>query len=515
MISLLILQIQIPSYQNIMKLAPLFSLLLLLGQGLAQSNDLNSPSLRKAKVIGAFEKQGQDLTLSKAIQAAESVHTSVLNQNHQVARRLAAATWEPLGVDVGLDAAGDEAGFSVALSGDGNILAVGSPSSDGNGENSGHVRVLEWKNGVWTQLGGDIDGEAAFQDGFGYSLALSCNGKILAVGAILGNLSTGTSDPDRRGYVRVFKYNDNGSWIQLGGDIDGETSGDLSGYSVDLSDFGHILAVGATRAEGSVIPDSGHVRVFRYTAGAWIKLGDDIDGEAAFDDFGKSVALSPEGNVVAVGAYLNDGTVSDSNIGHVRVYKYTPNPNPALTGEWNQFGGDIDGDLDGELDDHSGISVDLSSEALSDGVIVAIGAEFGSDGRGRARVYQWDGTDWNQLGGDINGENMLDRFGWSVSLSTNGDVVAVGANRNNGNDGNDSNSGHTRVFQFDGSAWMPLGGEIDGEAVNSYSGHSVELSNTGDAVAIGAPGGGTGLARVYVLNVSKYDVGEILSVASI
>jgi hypothetical protein len=62
-----------------MKLAPLFALSLLLGQVLAQSNDRKSPSLRKAKVFGDFEKQGQDLARSKAIQAAKSVHTSVLH----------------------------------------------------------------------------------------------------------------------------------------------------------------------------------------------------------------------------------------------------------------------------------------------------------------------------------------------------------------------------------------------------------------------------------------------------
>jgi hypothetical protein len=79
-----------------MKLAPLFALSLLLGQGFGQSDDLNSPSLRKAKVIGDFVKQVQDLTRSKAIPAAESVHTSILNKNHQVARRLQ-RSWMQLG----------------------------------------------------------------------------------------------------------------------------------------------------------------------------------------------------------------------------------------------------------------------------------------------------------------------------------------------------------------------------------------------------------------------------------
>jgi hypothetical protein len=48
-------------------------------------------------------------------------------------------------------------GWDVALSGDGKILAA---STIRNDDNSGHVRIFEWKNEEWVQLGDDIDGEA-------------------------------------------------------------------------------------------------------------------------------------------------------------------------------------------------------------------------------------------------------------------------------------------------------------------------------------------------------------------
>ena len=67
--------------------------------------------------------------------------------------------------------------------------------------------------------------------------------------------------------------------------------------------------------------DSGHVRVYEYSGGAWAQLGDDIDGEAADDFSGFSVSLSSDGTRVAIGAYLNDGNGSDA--GHVRVYEYS------------------------------------------------------------------------------------------------------------------------------------------------------------------------------------------------
>ena len=68
-------------------------------------------------------------------------------------------------------------------------------------------------------------------------------------------------------------------WIQLGNDIEGEAAGDYSGYSVAFSSDGSRVAVGAIANEAS----AGHVRVYDYTGGSWSQVGADIDGEAAND----------------------------------------------------------------------------------------------------------------------------------------------------------------------------------------------------------------------------------------
>jgi hypothetical protein len=60
------------------------------------------------------------------------------------------------------------------------------------------------------------------------------------------------------------------------------------------------------------------------------QLGDDIDGEAAFDRSGESVALSDDGMIVAVGAPYNDG--NGSNSGHVRVFEWDDTDTA-----WNQL----------------------------------------------------------------------------------------------------------------------------------------------------------------------------------
>ena len=70
-------------------------------------------------------------------------------------------------------------------------------------------------------------------------------------------------------------------------------------------------------------------------------MGSDIDGEAANDNSGRSVSLSSDGSVVAIGAWSNDGNGSNSD--HVRIYKNINNT-------WTKVGGDIDG----EANDASG-----------------------------------------------------------------------------------------------------------------------------------------------------------------
>ena len=70
---------------------------------------------------------------------------------------LATTSFDQLGSDIDAEAAGDNSGYSVAMSSDGTIVAVGAKSNDGNGDFSGHVRVFEFSGGSWSQLGSDID----------------------------------------------------------------------------------------------------------------------------------------------------------------------------------------------------------------------------------------------------------------------------------------------------------------------------------------------------------------------
>jgi len=155
-----------------------------------------------------------------------------------------------LGIDIDGESAGDDFGNAISLSSDGTRVAIGAPFNDGNGSDSGHVRIYDWddENNRWVQVGSDIDGEAAY-DFSGNSVSLSSDGTRVAIGASNGNL------------VRIYDWNGE-AWVQAGSDIDGEDLSDQSGRAVSLSSDGARVAIGAPYNDSGGVRDSGHVRLY-------------------------------------------------------------------------------------------------------------------------------------------------------------------------------------------------------------------------------------------------------------
>jgi hypothetical protein len=350
--------------------------------------------------------------------------------------------------------------------------------------------------GSWTQLGSDVDGKEV-NDSQGFSVSLSGDGLTLAVGA--------TGHDSNKGTVRTYNYNGT-TWSQIGSDLDGTDINDYQGSSVSLSKDGTTLAVGAYGHDSN----KGTVRLYQYDSNTWIQLGTDLDGDSISDYHGRSVSLSGDGLTLAVGA-----TGFNNNTGAARVYKYD-------SSTWTQLGEDIIGSI---AEDYHGNSISISSS----GTTLAVGAWGHDSYKGTARVYRYASSAWSQIGEDLDGEAADDYQGWSVSLSSNGLTLAVGAY------GHDSNKGTVRIYNIEaeksGSAnrgtvtlnsqssnWTQIGNDIDGSGSSSDSsgerwsstldgeagdkqGYSVSISSDGITLAVGALGhdNNKGTIRAYSL----------------
>ncbi|NQY06215.1 MAG: T9SS type A sorting domain-containing protein [Flavobacteriaceae bacterium] len=401
---------------------------------------------------GAFDRFGRAVSLSDngnivAIGAYENDGNGV-NSGHVRVFENIGNVWTQIGSDIDGESSGDNSGFAVSLSGDGNIVAIGARNNTVNGPDTGHVRIYENTGGIWTQIGQDIDGEAAL-DLSGQALEISNTGNIVAIGA---NGNDGVNGPSS-GHVRVYE-NLGGVWTQIGQDIDGEATSDNSGISVSINANGNIVAIGAT-----LNANSGHVRVYENIGGTWTQIGSDIDGESNGDNSGAAVSLNNNGNILAIGANSNDGA-NGGNSGHVRVYENTG-------GTWTQIGQDIDGEAGS---DNFGQAVELSAT----GDIVAVGAFF-NDGNGadsgHVRVYERVGNSWIQVGDDIDGESAGDNAGIEIGLSADGSIVGVGAWRNSDNG---IDSGSVKIY---GNASLSIENNAFGEDISIYPNPTFGTSN--------------------------------------
>jgi len=352
----------------------------------------------------------------------------------------------------------------------GDRVAIGAIYNDGNGTSSGHTRIYEYSNGTWSQLGQDIDGEV-LNDQSGYSVSMNDAGNRVAIGAI-GNDGNGSNS----GHTRIYEY-DGTNWTQLGQDIDGEAVGDISGYSVSMNSTGDRVAIGAIYNDGNGT-SSGHTRIYEYDdiTQEWVQLGNDIDGEGVNDFSGRSVSLNANGDRVAIGAL---GNPQEEFSGYTIIYEFNGT-------NWTQLGSHIDGE-----------SYSISINAAGDRV--TIGDRTGVDDSGRTRIYEFNVStqDWVQLSDDIYGEAAGDISGFSVSMNAEGNRVAIGARYNDGVNG--TASGHTRIYEYaisgynsgatieissqeasDGSntLFAPTSGTTPGNIVGSTSGASYAITST-------------------------------------
>ncbi|WP_084419536.1 FG-GAP repeat protein [Photobacterium sp. J15] len=453
----------------------------------------------------------------------------------------------------------DHFGYAVSLSADGNTLAVSAPHEDSNSqgingyqdngnaysaltlENTGAVYVFTRSNGVWTQdayIKPSYFGDAQL---FGYALSLSADGQTLAVSAFNEDSDAKGIDGEQEnfnaresGAVYVFtkgttesrhRYTKSPSlWRQQAYIKASNTDrGDHFGTSLSLSGDGKTLAVGARNedsSDGGINGDqdnnralgSGAVYVFTYNGMNWAQQAYiKANKPHGNDAFGISTSLSFDGNTLAVGANGDDSSAdginntsrfyTDQRSGAVYVFIRTDdqwNQQAYIKSSFSNYG------------DEFGTSVSLNA----DGNTLAVGAPsqdsatkginpvewpFDADDSGAVYVFTRTLGEWSQQAFiKASNTNSFDEFGSSISLSQDGNTLAVGAFKEDsiakGIDGYQHNnsaaySGAVYLFTRVEGAWIQ---QSYIKAPNSTRedrfGYSLSLSANGHDLAVGARG---------------------------
>jgi len=402
---------------------------------------------------------------------------------------------------------GDQFGYSIALSGD--TLAVGAWLEDNDDDslaNSGAVYVFIRNGTVWSQQAYIKASNAGDNDRFGNSVALS--GDTLAVGAYreqsnATGINGDESDNSLNEAGAVYVFTRSGvTWLQQAYIKPSNTGdGDRFGWSVALS--GDTLAVGATGedSDGSSqgnngLSNAGAAYVFTRSGTAWSQQAYiKAFNPDSNDSFGYSVALY--GDTLAVGADqeaskgtgVNGGEENDNSLINAgAAYVFTRSGTA-----WSQQAY-IKASNTGS-NDVFGWSLALSGDTLAVGAAGEASSASGINGNqnddsapyaGAVYVFTRSGSAWSQqayIKASNSGSN--DFFGWSLALT--GDVLAVGASREDGSNNSLADSGAVYLFIRNGPLWSQQDYVIPTVIDSGYLfGYSVALS--GDTLAAGAPG---------------------------
>ncbi len=436
---------------------------------------------------------------------------------------------EGVALDGTRSAGTDLAGMAVALNANARLLAVGAPGDDGYGDNAsntGAVHLITFDDGDFTgarlagsighgYLGaGNLHVDLDDNDEFGFGVALSGDGRHLAVGARYDD-GAGNNNSNA-GAVHLITFADAafGGAQKVGtlgvgyggaGNLHVPlVNGAQFGFSVALNHDGTRLAVGAPEEHGAGGSQgySGAVRLFAFapgfqdgaqiaTLGHGYSTTLDPDNIALplrfYDSFGSSVALSGDGRKLAVGAYRDDGAANNvTDAGAVHLFTFSDATGPftggvktGTIGVGYNGAGDVAVALDGY--DNFGRAVALNAH----GTLLAVGASH-DDGAGNVRtdtgaVHLFTFADSAFTGGALAGSighgylggrnvgirlDSSDQFGTAVALNAAGDRLAVGAPRDDGANNQATNSGAVHLFRFNDQAFN--GGRLAGSIGNGY-----------------------------------------------
>jgi hypothetical protein len=373
-------------------------------------------------------------------------------------------------------------GYSVALSSNGKTALIG-----GQQDNSkvGAAWVFTRTGSTWTQQGEKLTGGGEVGAGsFGISVALSANGNTALIG--------GSQDNGNIGAAWVFTRSGS-TWTQQGEKLTGfgETGTGTFGESVALSASGSTALIGGPSDHPGEKEELGAAWIFTRSEGVWSQPVEKLTvtkEESKEAGFGWSVALSAEGNTALIGA-KNNGTPYYEHHGAVWVFILSES-------RWVSQAKLTPKEAEG-TEEEFGYSVALSANGNT--ALIGAPKEYNktTESLGSAWVFTRSGSTWTQQGKKFypNGAEGADELGWSVSLSGDGNTALLGGWADNLNG---KTSGSVWLFARVGSTWLEEGRKYRavGEEKGSF-GWSVALSSEGDTALVGDPEVNTEVGGAY------------------
>lgn len=358
-------------------------------------------------------------------------------------------------------------GSSVALSKNGNTLAIGAPGDNGN---AGAVWVFIRVDSHWIQQGDKLVGSNALGNAAqGTSVALSDDGNTLVIGA----------PGDDGGIGATWTFTRSGVlWTEQAKVIGSFNMGaSQQGHSVAISADGNTLATGGFADNANI----GAVWVFERLDTLWVQQAKVIGtGNTGGSQQGSGVALSADGNTLAIGGFSDNASAGATWVftrQGIFWTQQTPTPlvGTGATGAASQ-----------------GFSVSISDN----GNILAVGGPADNSGVGATWIFTRLGTVWNQQGPKLVGSGNVGMAleGYSVSLNGLGTAVAIGGPEDNGLDG------ATWIFMLTGSGWVQAGPKLvgSGSTGNAFQGAGVALSHDRNTLAIGGNADNAGVGGTWV-----------------
>ena len=337
--------------------------------------------------------------------------------------------WEQLGNSIALE------GFSftnVQLSEDGSTVVIS--------DREGNLKTFELDDGLWAPSAPFVFQSFQGKDHFPSGFDLSADGETIVYGSPNGG-------ENEAGIVQVFDQSTDSQtgidqWELRGENIEGDIFDDDFGQAVAISSDGNRVIIGAPSfdAEGNKLK-CGQAKIYQWSGGSWQQMGSTFEGANADDLLGLNVGMLPDGTAV----------IHEGGLNRTQFYSWNGS-------DWDTTGPTFNGWRGGFFGTDRSWSADFMTYVENDPTV----------GQGLARVFRWDGVAWAQLGNDLAGDRLDDLFGASCRLSADGNTLFVGAPQHYGVAGEET--GQVQVFQFDGADWQPLGGEIEGEAPNDYLG---------------------------------------------